>query len=135
MTAKVWEGSPKRNASSAKQSRSQKDWSTLQGDTLKGSTDKNKQKRNIGQREAKKYLRENCYYCIKCSTTNHLVTLMRRWYMNSGKQLYSYSQKLQECANGTRTKANNLTYMWTVEMKKRGVYNRERSPIIEGSES
>ena len=42
MIAKVWEGSLRRNASSAKQSKGQKDWSTLKGDTSKGSTDKDK---------------------------------------------------------------------------------------------
>ena len=56
---KVWEGSPGRNVSSAKQSRGQKDWSALKGDTLKGSTDKNKHQGNIRQREAKKYIRES----------------------------------------------------------------------------
>jgi len=42
MIAKVWEGSLRRNASSTKQSRGQKDWSALKGDTSKGSTDKDK---------------------------------------------------------------------------------------------
>ena len=59
MTVKVWEGSRGRNVSSAKQSRSQKDWSALKGDTLKGSTDKNKHQGNIRQGEAKKYIRES----------------------------------------------------------------------------
>ena len=56
---KVWEGSPGRNVSSAKQSKGQKDWSTLKGDTLKGSTNKNKHQGNIRPREAKKYTRES----------------------------------------------------------------------------
>ena len=59
MTVKVWEGSPRRNVSSAKQSKGQKDWSALKGDTLKGSTNKNKHQGNIRQREAKKYIRES----------------------------------------------------------------------------
>ena len=76
MTAKVWEGSSRRNTSSAKRSRGQKDWSTLKGDTSKGSTDKDKHQGNIGQREAKKYLRESYYHHIKYSVANSLATLM-----------------------------------------------------------
>ena len=76
MIAKVWEGNPRKNASSTKKSKSQEDWSTLKGDTLKGSTDKDKHQGSIGQMEAKKYLRESCYYHIECSAANPLAALM-----------------------------------------------------------
>ena len=76
MIAKVWEGNPRKNASSTKQSRSQEDWSALKGDTSKGSIDKNKHQGNIGQREAKKYLRESWYYRIECSAANPLTALI-----------------------------------------------------------
>ena len=78
MIAKVWEGSSRRNASSTKQSKGQKDWSTLKGHTSKSSTDKDKHQGNIGQREAKKYLKESCYHRIECSAANPLVALMWR---------------------------------------------------------
>ena len=78
MTVKVWEGSSRRNTSSAKRSKGQKDWSTLKGDTAKGSADKDKHQGNIGQREAKKYLRESCYHRIECSAANPLATLIWR---------------------------------------------------------
>ena len=78
MNVNVWKGSLRRNASSTKQSRGQKDWSALKGDTSKGSTDKNKHQGNIGQKEAKKYLRESCYHRIECSVTNSLAALIRK---------------------------------------------------------
>ena len=37
-----------------------------------------KHQEGIGQREAKNYLRENCYHRIKCSVTNSLAALMWR---------------------------------------------------------
>uniref|UniRef100_A0A7N2MZ94 Uncharacterized protein n=1 Tax=Quercus lobata TaxID=97700 RepID=A0A7N2MZ94_QUELO len=40
-------------------------------------------------------------------------------------QPYSYSQKLQECVDGIRIKASNLTYTWRVEMRQTG-WTRER---------
>ena len=66
MTAKVWEGSLRRIASSTKQSKGQKDWSALKDDTLKGFTNKDKPQGNIEQREAEKYLRESRYHRIEC---------------------------------------------------------------------
>ena len=118
LTMKVWEGSPRRNASSAKQSRGQKVWSAIKSNTPEDSTDKDKHQEEIGQREAKKYLRESCYHRIKGSTANPLAALMWRWYLNNDILSYSYSQRLQEYADGTRIKASNLTYTWRVEMKQ-----------------
>ena len=55
-----------------------------------------------GQRETIKYLRESYYHCIEYSVVNSLIALMRKWYLNSDFQPYSYSQRLQEGADGTR---------------------------------
>ena len=75
---RVWEGSPRRNASSASQSRGQKGRSAIKSNTLDDSTGKDKHQEGIGQREAKKYLGESCYHCIKCFAANFLATLMWR---------------------------------------------------------
>ena len=37
--------------------------------------------------------------------------------MNSNFQPYSYSQRLQEGADGIRINTSNLVYTWKVEMK------------------
>ena len=58
MTEKVWEGGPSRNASSTKQSKSQKVWSTIQSNVLGDSIDKDTHHENIGQKEAMKYLKK-----------------------------------------------------------------------------
>ena len=76
MTEKVGEGGPKRNASSAKQSRGQNVWSVIQSNVLGYPINKNTHHESIGQREAMKYLRESCHHHIKCSVANSLAPLM-----------------------------------------------------------
>ena len=76
MSIRIGEGSSRRNASSAKQGRGQKVWSAIKSNTPKDSIDKDKHQESIGQREAKKYLRESCYHHIKGSATNSLAVLM-----------------------------------------------------------
>ena len=66
------------NASLAEQSQSPKVWSTIQGNVLGDSIDKDKHHRSVGQREVLKYLRESCYHRIKCSVANSLAALMRK---------------------------------------------------------
>ena len=102
---KVWEGNTRRNASSAKQSKNQKVWSTIKSNTPNNSTGKDKYQEEIGQREAEKYLGESYYHRIKCSTANFLTALMYRWYLNSDIQPYSYPQRLQESTDGIGIKA------------------------------
>ena len=76
LVMRVREGSLRRNASSAKQGKGQKVWSTIKSNTPKDSIDKDKHQEFIGQREAKKYLRESYYHHIKYSVANSLATLM-----------------------------------------------------------
>ena len=76
LVMRVQEGSLRRNASSTKQSRSQKLWSAIKSNTPEDSIDKDKHHESIGQRVAKKYLRESCYHRIECFTANSLATLM-----------------------------------------------------------
>ena len=76
MTEKVGEGGPKRNASSAKQSRGQNMWSVIQSNVPGYPINKNTHHESIGQREAMKYLRESCHHHIKCSVANSLAPLM-----------------------------------------------------------
>ena len=78
MTRKAWEGSPRRNASLAKQSRGQRVRSAIKSNPSEDFTDKDKHQKSIGQRGAKKYLRESCYHRIECSAANPLATLMWR---------------------------------------------------------
>ena len=87
MTEKVGEGGPKRNASSAKQSRGQNVWSVIQSNILGYPINKNTHHESTGQREVMhhestgqrevmKYLRKNCYHCIEYSAANSLTALM-----------------------------------------------------------
>ena len=76
MTEKVGEGGPKRNASSAKQSRGQNVWSVIQSNVLGYPINKNTHHESTGQREAMKYLRESRHHHIKCSVANSLAPLM-----------------------------------------------------------
>ena len=116
----------------AKQSKGQKVWSAIKTNTLEDFIDKDKLQESIRQKEAKKYLGENCYHRIEYSVANSLAALMWRWYLNSDKQPYIYSQRFQEGADGTMIKINNFTYTWKVEMKEIGEYKRERCPLEGG---
>ena len=126
LVMRVQEGGSKRNASSVEQSRDQKVWSTIQSNIPEDSIDKDTHHESTRQRGIIKYLRESYYHCIECSIANSLVALMWKWYLNSNFQLYNYSQRLQECADGTRIITRNLVYTWRVEMKEGRQYKRER---------
>ena len=76
MVMRVQEGGSRRNASSAKQSKGKKVWSTIQSNVPRDSVDKDTHHESIGQREVMKYLRESCYHRIECSAVNSLTTLM-----------------------------------------------------------
>ena len=91
---RVQEGGPRRNASSAEQGKGQKVWSTIQSNILGDSIDKDTYPESTRQREAMKYLRESCYHRIECSVANSLTTLIRKRYLNSNFQSYSYSPKI-----------------------------------------
>ena len=67
---RVHEGGPRRNASSTKQNRGQKVWFVIQSNIPEDSIDKDIHHESTGQREAMKYLKESCYYRIKCAITN-----------------------------------------------------------------
>ena len=125
---RIQESGPRRNASSAKQSRGKKVWSAIQSNVSGDSIDKDTHHESTGQKEAMKYLKESCYHRIESSAANSLVTLMWKWYLNSNFQPYSYSWKFQEVADGIRIKASNLVYTWRVEMKEGGYYKKERRP-------
>jgi len=74
-----------------------------------------KRTRGIG---AKKYLRENCYHRIECSVANSLTVLMRKGYLNSIFQPYSYPQRLLEGADLIRINPSNLPSRWRIKMKR-----------------
>ena len=132
LVMRVQEGGPRKNTSSVEQSRGLKVWSTIKGNVLGDSTDKDTHHESTGQRKAMKYLRESCYHRIKCSVANSLAALMRKWYLNSNFQPYSYSQRLQESVDGIKINTNNLIYSWRVEMKGGRQYKLERKPWDKG---
>ena len=115
----VREGGLRWNASSAEQSWGQKGWFEIQGNIPGDFIDKDTHHENTGQREAIKYLRERRYHRIECFVANSLTILMKKWYLNSNFQPYSYSQRFQKSADGIRINTSNLIYMWKVEMKGR----------------
>ena len=94
-------------------------WSATQSNVPGDPINKNTHHESTGQREAMKYLRESCHHRIKCSVAKSLAALMWKWYLDSNFQPYSYSQRFQEGADGTRIKASDLVYMWRVKIKER----------------
>ena len=74
----IREGYPMRNTSSAEQSQGQKVWFAIKSNVSNNSTSDDKYQERIGQREAMKYLRENCYHRIECFAANSLAALMRK---------------------------------------------------------
>ena len=78
MVIRVQKSDPRRNASSTEQSRGQKVRFDIKSNVLDNSTDKDKYQEGTRQRKIIKYLRENCYHCIKCSVANSLAALMRK---------------------------------------------------------
>ena len=97
------------------------------------SIDKDIHHESIGQRKIMKYLRESCYHHIEYSTANTLTALMWKWYLSSNFQPYSYFQRFQEGADGTRINANNLIYKWRVEMKEEDSIKEKEYPEGRGS--
>ena len=84
---------PRRNVTSAEQSRGRKMWSAIKSNIPDRSMDKDKYQEGTGQRKATKYLRKSYYHHIKCSATNSLAALMRKWFLNSSFQPSSYYPK------------------------------------------
>ena len=76
MVIRVQEGGPRRNASSAEQSRGLKVWTAIQGNVPGDYIDKDTHYEDTGQMGTMKYLRESCYHYIECSVTNSLTALM-----------------------------------------------------------
>ena len=72
----VREGGPRRDASSAEQSRGWKVWFVIQSNILGVSIDKDAHHGSMGQMGAMKYLRESYYHRIECSVANSLTALM-----------------------------------------------------------
>ena len=77
---------------------------------------------HAGGMGVRKYLRESCYHHIECSAANSLATLMRKWYLNSDFQLYSYSpETLERCwCDRDQHKQSNLHLEGRDEGKGRG---------------
>ena len=78
MVPRVWESGPRRDATSAGQSRGPKLWSVIQGNIPRNSTGKHTHPEGTGQMRTKKYLRESYYHLIECSIINSLAALMRK---------------------------------------------------------
>ena len=76
MVIRVKKGGPRRNASSAEQSRGSKVRSTIQGNIPEDSINKDTRHEGTGQRGTMKYLRKSYYHHIKCFVANFLTTLM-----------------------------------------------------------
>ena len=133
MNEKAREVKPRRSISSAKRSRDQKVCFVIQSNILGNSIDKDMHYERTWQMGAMKYLRESCYHCIECSVANFLAALMRKWYLNSTFQPYSYSQRLQEGVDGTRINTSNLMYTWRVKMKESRGYKIEERPEWKGT--
>ena len=74
----VQKGGPRRNASSAEQSRSQKVWFAIQINIPGNSIDKDMHHECIGQMGSVKYLRESYYHRIEYFVANSLTALMRK---------------------------------------------------------
>ena len=79
----VQKSGPRRNSSSAKQSRGQKVRSVIKGNVPNNSIVEDKYQEGTRQRKAVKYLRESCYHRIKCSAANSLVAFMWRRPLNN----------------------------------------------------
>ena len=72
------EGKPRRNISSAKRNKGQKECLIIQGDHPGNSSDNVIRHECTGQLVGGKYLRESCYHHFKCSAANSLAVLMRK---------------------------------------------------------
>ena len=78
MVMRVQESDPRRDATSADQSRGPKLWSAIQGNISRNPTGKDTHLEGMGQMRTIKYLRESCYHRIKCFVANSLAALMRK---------------------------------------------------------
>ena len=76
MVIRVQEGDPRRNTSSAEQSKGPKVWSAIQGNVLGDSTNKDTRHEGTKQMGTMKYLKESCDYRIENFVANSLAALM-----------------------------------------------------------
>ena len=74
-----------------KWNRGQKECPVIQGDLPGNSSDNDICYEHTRQQWGGKYLRESYYHRIECFAANSLATLMRKWYLISSFQPYSYS--------------------------------------------
>ena len=134
MIVKAEGGRLRRSIPSTKRSISQRMCSVIQSDVSRSSIDKDMHCERTGQKGAGKYLRESYYYRIKCSVTNSLVALMRKWYLNSSFQPYNYSPKTlgEGWCDKNQVQQSNLHVEG--KNKEEGEYKIERRPWRKGIE-
>ena len=77
-----------------------------------------------GGGEAQKYLKKNCYHCIKFTITTFLVAFMWRKHLNSETLVTTTHRKLGEVSDGTCTQVISQTIdKCRVKMIQRELYN------------
>ena len=84
---------------------------------------------NIKERESvEKYLRKNCYYCIKFTVSTFLAAFMWRRHLNSETLVTTTHRKPGEVFDGTGTQVKSqMIDKCRVKMIQRELYNVKNS--------
>ena len=76
-----------------------------------------------------KYLRKNCYHCIKCTAATFLVELMWRGPLNSAALATTTHKRLKGVSDGTGTQVEiQMINKCRVKMTRKELYNVEEPP-------
>ena len=107
---RVQKSDPRKDASSAEQSRGQRMRFAIKSNVLDNSNVKDKYQEGTGQRKAVKYLRESYYHHIKCSATHFLVAFMWRRPLNNTTLAAPTHRRSKRVSDGTNTQV----VAWTI---------------------
>ena len=88
-----------------------------------GSGDKGMPQENTRFKETQKYLRENCYHCIKCITTTFLAAFMWRGPLNSVTLTTTTHKRSERVFDGMGTQvAVQMIDKCKIKMIQRGIH-------------
>ena len=99
-------------------------YSSNLGNPPKSSNNRNVSHEHARRKKTQKYLRESCYYRIKCTTATFLAAFMWRRPLNSIALANATHRKPKRVSDGTGTQVRDqMINTCRIKMVQRGLYN------------
>ena len=104
-------------------------YSNNQGDLPRNSSDRDVHHEHTRRKGTQKYLRENCYHRIECTSATFLTAFMWRRPLNSTVLATITHRKLKRVFDGIGTQVRaQMTNKCRIKMVQREIYN-VRDPL------